>query len=113
MATFKIGDRVVCMIDGFTCSRTNCEYQRDPKKGDILTVNGIEEHFGKIYLEFEEIPPTRGEREQYISIAFRKVIHDFRSEETAELVRIFKENQLQEKELQEDELKIFTTTADF
>ncbi len=112
---FEEGDRVICVRDNFIDTETGKPYILDPKKNDRLTVSKIWNLFGVIYLEFEEIPNMRGEPEIYIAIAFRKIPPEekFTNDETARLVEDFKEQEKMRKQLQEDELKIFTTGADF
>jgi len=110
---FKIGDRVVCVRDHFVDTLTGKKYKKDPRKGDILNVKRVFLINKTQYLEFEEIPRERNEPEIYISIAFRLVERKFTNHETAKLVEEFKEQENMHKQLQEDELKIFTTGADF
>lgn len=113
MATFKEGDKVICIKDNFADILTGKEWTTDPKKGDKFIIVDISTYMNRTFLEFEEIPPTGDEKHWYTSKAFRKLKHDFTNHETAELVKDFQKEEFKQKELQEDELKIFTTGADF
>lgn len=113
MGTFKVGDKVICVLDSWFDTETG---EKDkpfyPKKGDTFIIDGI--HSGA-YLSFEEIQELdeKGKRHFFYKKGFRKVQHDYRNEETASLVKKFKTDQQEMKELQADELKIFTVDADF
>lgn len=107
MATFKIGDRVISISSEWVDRDTLEEdHSVHPERGDKFYVDGVDGN----YLTFEEIPDLdeTGERHFFHQEGFRKLQHDFRNHETAELVNQERREAQDRLELQEDELRIFT-----
>lgn len=74
----KVGDKVVCIDGDFRDLETGEAYVHDPKKDDIMTVDGVKPGF----LCFVEIPQIAwdGDRHYYDSNQFRKIDFNFGNE---------------------------------
>lgn len=116
----KLGDQVICIYDGKWDDSLGAEANdyHDPKKDDILTIDGKKQSNGNTYISFKEIPQLdiNGMRDFYNVSAFRKLKKDGTNALSKELAhKITWEENIRNPELQEDEInpRIFTTKEKF
>jgi hypothetical protein len=114
----KIGDKVICILDGPWMDTINLEIARHsfhPKKDDILTIHNFYYFNGEQFIQFVEIPnlDDNGERAAYDPLDFRKLEPNYTNHLTKELAHKVLWDQFKIRDLQYQELKIFTTKSDF
>jgi len=112
----KIGDRVICILDGFIAVETGLPSPYDPRKGQKFTILDIIAREGRIYLAFEELPLDIDEDYHYYPIeCFRKLEpareHTFTNEVTKELVKHIEEVGSPDRLLEPE--RVFTIEEEF